>query len=305
MYKPLTIFLALCFLGCDARTESTGADRATLNAHLKAAADAVERGQYGTAESEYQAALAAVDHGGFSAATRIGILQSAARVKAVQGEHAAAESLYMEVVAALEVRAVAKLVGDAEHIQAMGSLASLRFARGDVAGAEDLFLRILDMGDRGELSLGPHQFGLAATLHGLARVASSRGQAGRADSLSKRATGLQLYAEAFDLYTDGRLEDAEASYRRALGVQRQSLGPLHPDVALTSSSLGVLLAARQRHESAVAAFESSVQAYETHPALRYELGVALDYMAESLRHTDRSGEADEIAERSERALAGL
>src|SRR3546814_16842851 len=52
------------------------------------------------------------------------------------------------------------------------------------------------------------------------------------------------------LVRKGELEEAEKYYRQALAQQRELLGPVHPSLANTLHTLGILMSKRQRFPEA-------------------------------------------------------
>ena len=296
--------VAATFAGCDATAPQSTGDSGTAALHeiLREASRAAEKGQYEQAEERFAAALAEANSSGAERLVRVRILQSLARVKAVQGRVEAADSLHHEALALLEEDAEDLGIPGEELLQALGSLGNLALARGDLDTAEWRFGQILQRGAEGEISLQPHDIALPATLSGLAKVARARGDLERADSLSSRGMGLKLYSQGFAAYTHNDLQQAESMYRRALSVQEKSLGPFHPDVAATSSALGRLLASQSRHPSAVPLFERAARIYEAVPDADFELGTTLEGLSESLAGTSRGAEADSVARLGEEAI---
>ena len=296
--------VAATFAGCDATAPQSTGDSGTAALHeiLREASRAAEKGQYEQAEERFAAALAEANGSDAERLVRVRILQSLARVKAVQGRVEAADSLHHEALALLEEDAEDLGIPGEELLQALGSLGNLARARGDLDTAEWRFGQILQRGAEGEISLQPHDIALPATLSGLAKVARARGDLERADSLSSRGMGLKLYSQGFAAYTHNDLQQAESMYRRALSVQEKSLGPFHPDVAATSSALGRLLASQSRHPSAVPLFERAARIYEAVPDADFELGTTLEGLSESLAGTSRGAEADSVARLGEEAI---
>ncbi len=304
--RPLAaLAVAATLAGCDATApESTGdSGTAALHEILHEASRAAEKGQYEQAEERFTAALAEANGSDAEPLVRVRILQSLARVKAVQGRVEAADSLHHQALALLEEDPDNLGISGEELLQALGSLGNLALARGDLDTAEWRFGQILLRGAEGEISLQPHDIALPATLSGLAKVARARGNVERADSLSNRGMGLKLFSQGFVAYTHNDLQQAESMYRRALSVQEKSLGPFHPDLAATSSALGRLLASQSRHPSAVPFFERAGRIYEAVPDAEYELGTTLEALAESLAGTSRGAEADSVAKLGEETIA--
>ena len=297
--------VAATFAGCDATAPQSTGDSGTAALHeiLREASRAAEKGQYEEAEERFATALAEANNSDAERLMRVRILQSLARVKAVQARVEAADSLHHEALALLEEDQEDLDTSGEELLQALGSLGNLALARRDLDTAEWRFGQILQLGAEGEISLQPHDIVLPLTLSGLAKVARARGDVERADSLSSRGMGLKLYSQGFAAYTHNDLQQAESMYRRALSVQEKSLGPFHPDVAATSSALGRLLASQSRHPSAVPLFERAARIYEAAPNAEYELGTTFEGLSESLAGTSRGAEADSVASLGKAAMS--
>ena len=302
---PLVILATAAIPGCDSTApESTGdSGTAALQEILQEARSAVEKGKYPQSEERFAAALAEANSSGAEPLMRVRILQSLARVKAVQGRIEPADSLHREALALLEENPEDLGVSGEDLLQALGSLGNLALARGDLDTAEWRFRQILQRGAGGEISLQPHDLSLAVTVSGLAKVARARGELEAADSLSSRAMGLKLFSQGFAAYTHNDLQQAESIYRRALSVQERSLGRFHPDVAATNSALGMLLASQSRHPSAVPLFERAARIYEEVPDAGYELGTTLEALSESLEGASRHSEADSVARLGEATMS--
>lgn len=82
----------------------------------------------------------------------------------------------------------------------------------------------------------------------------------------------RLAAEAVDIHRSGQLEQAEAAYRKALGIQ-----PGHPVV---THNLGVVLAARGDHQGAAACFDRAIKADPQYASAHFNRGVALQVLGE-------------------------
>ncbi len=83
-----------------------------------------------------------------------------------------------------------------------------------------------------------------------------------------------LVADATAHYNNGRLEDAELAYRTALDIS--------PGHAVVTHNLGVVLAARGHHESAIGCFDAALSAHPDYVSAHYNRAVAC--MALGRRH---------------------
>ena len=177
--RPLVILAAAATPGCDSTApESTGdSGTAALQEILQEARGAAEKGQYPQSEERFAAALAEANSSGAEPLMLVRILQSLARVKAVQGRIESADSLHHQALALLEEGPEDLGVSGEDLLQALGSLGNLALARGDLDTAEWRFRQIQQRGAEGEISLQPHDLALAVTVSGLAKVARAKSEA--------------------------------------------------------------------------------------------------------------------------------
>jgi tetratricopeptide (TPR) repeat protein len=82
----------------------------------------------------------------------------------------------------------------------------------------------------------------------------------------------QLVADAIALHKAGRLDQAEAAYRGALGIS-----PGHPAV---THNLGVIAAAQGKHDSAVGYFDDAIAAEPSYVSAHYNRAVALNALGQ-------------------------
>jgi CHAT domain-containing protein len=181
-------------------------------------------------------------------------LRNLAVVLAAEDRHDEAERLVREA------RAVAEAVQDDREVaSAAGVLASLRRARGDLAGAKSLAEEAVGIRRRVE---GEDHPATARSLYDLGTIAQELGELGDAQPLlerafaamraalsddhpdtAKMATGVASCAEAL-----GDFDRAEDLLQGALSVQRRRLGARHRESAMTMLQLGNLQ--RRRHRRA-------------------------------------------------------
>ena len=60
----------------------------------------------------------------------------------------------------------------------------------------------------------------------------------------------------------GRTDEAERLYRRAVALKEKLLGADHPDVAMTLNNLAVLLKKREKYEEAAALYGRALAIFE-------------------------------------------
>src|SRR5262245_35258752 len=83
----------------------------------------------------------------------------------------------------------------------------------------------------------------------------------------------QLVADALAHHKAGRLDEAEAAYREALG--------LSPGHAAITHNLGVLAAAKGRHRAAIGHFDDAIAAEPQYASAHYNRAVALQVLGQS------------------------
>jgi tetratricopeptide (TPR) repeat protein len=111
----------------------------------------------------------------------------------------------------------------------------------------------------------------AQLLEAVGKVYRSLGESGRASELlgeamtigerlgvSGPATATTLNELAEALRENGRFEDAEPLYRRALAIREQAFGPRSVEAAHSQNNLGLLLRARGQNDEAAAKFADAV-----------------------------------------------
>ena len=100
---------------------------------------------------------------------------------------------------------------------------------------------------------------LLALLVALAAAAASPAVRAQTDDLSRATT---LNDQGLGLYQQGRYAEAEPPYKRALAIREQALGPEHPEVANSLSSLAALHRAQGRYGEAEPLFKRALAIYE-------------------------------------------
>jgi len=174
-----------------------------------------------------------------------------------KGHDAEAETLLAGTAAGMR-----ELFGaeDGRTLNALGSLASARWALGRYAEAEALYAEVWEVSRR-----------VRGELH--------------ATTLSARA-GMGMTSRA-----QGRLAEAVRIYTEALDGQTATLGPGHPDTVRTLGNLATVLSDLGRYEEAAARFSEALERRlrtlgESHPS-------TLQSMNNLARTFERSGRLDE------------
>jgi tetratricopeptide (TPR) repeat protein len=121
----------------------------------------------------------------------------------------------------------------------------------------------------------------------------------KADAVEARACGEILNLAGLHLYAKGSLVEAEAVFRRALAIDLRSLGPKHPNLAISFNNLAGLLQATNRlaeaeplYRRALAIWVQSLR--PNHPIV----GCALNNLAVLLQTTNRLAEAEPLYRRA-------
>ena len=230
---------------------------------------------------------------------RLAALSGLAMGRAMRGDLAQAESLYVEVLALQRERMAADSLSGLVLARTLGSLAEISLRLGRVDRAETHLSEILQLGEAGLVDLLPEDRTMSYTLHGLSRVLRLRGDTARADSLAERALALQLYAFGFENAIGDDLGKAEQYYGESRGRFESLYGPDHEDVALAHHALGRLYEYQGRRDEAVTQYQRAVASYQGAggPAL------ALALVMEDLAAILDAGQADEAARLRRRASA--
>jgi eukaryotic-like serine/threonine-protein kinase len=186
-----------------------------------------------------------------------------------KGDYSGAEEAFRE---ALDIRRA--VYGDPHPRIAttMNNLAAILRRRGDLAGSEALFRESLEMTHR---LVGDTHPDVAGTLSNLAAVIGEAGRPAEAAPLLRQAVaiGRGLYdrhpelADALGnlgrtLIELGQLDEAEAALREAATMNRETRGPEHPRVALTTHFLGIVSQARGDERRAEEQFRAALALQE-------------------------------------------
>lgn len=158
-------------------------------------------------------------------------------------------------------------------LNALGILANLVFAKGDLAESEALHRRALTIHDR---ILGRENSNTLANVNSLATVLAAKGDFSGAESLYRRNMGTQERLQGTNhqqtlayvsnlaglLYRKGDLAGAEPLYRRALETYEQTLGLENPHTLQALNNLGALLKAKGDLVGAAPLYRRAVEAQE-------------------------------------------
>lgn len=271
----------LSLLGCG----ESATPAAPWQLQLRAAEQAFRAKDFAQAGGLYTDALDLARAAG-SASGSVSALDGLAATHAVQGDLAAAESLYVELLD-LQRRAVAAdSLSGMYLVRSLGSLSEINLSRGDIDAAHSCLAQILALDADGTIDLHPEEGALAYTLHGLGEIMRAKGDSVRGATYVARAGGLQMYAQGFAQYVGDDLSRAEDSLRRALAHQTQALGPGHEDVARTAHLLGRLYEYRGRRVEAVAQYRHAVRAFAASATAPLDHAAALEDLATAISRTE-------------------
>ncbi len=148
-----------------------------------------------------------------------------------------------------------------ETAATLNSLGEVRFDRGDLQDAEQLYRESLETRERFR---GRQHADVAEVLDNLANVLHERGNLGQAENMYREVLQIRRLVLGPDhrdvasslnnlatIHHDrGELDDAERLYRESLELSRATLGDEHPELATSLSNLAALLMDRERLEAA-------------------------------------------------------
>jgi CHAT domain-containing protein/tetratricopeptide (TPR) repeat protein len=152
-----------------------------------------------------------------------------------KGQYREAESLQQRVVSIHE-----KTLGREHPLTAtsLSNLGNVLYLQGKFSEAEQIHRRALALREK---VLGPAHPDTATSLNNLANVLFEQGkdeQLAPSELRARTRDQIRVYSETEDLY------------RRALSIQENALGSMHPALAATLNNLGALLDQRGKHEEA-------------------------------------------------------
>jgi tetratricopeptide (TPR) repeat protein len=230
-------------------------------AHLELGQVAYARGDYGTSEQRYQAALAIFEELGDRSSValsyhRLGILAH------VRGDYDTAEQRYQAALAIFEESGHRDNAAAAYH--QLGALAQLR---GDDDTAEQRYLAALaileELGERAGLASSYHNLGVIAQDRGDYETAEQRFQASLAieEELGRRSGLATSYGQLGHLALDrGDYDTAERHYQTSLAI-REELGD-RAGLATSSGHLGRLALLRGDYDTAEQRYQASLAIFK-------------------------------------------
>ncbi|HVH99067.1 MAG TPA: tetratricopeptide repeat protein [Enhygromyxa sp.] len=224
---------------------------------------ALTQGDVDDAAAQLEASLAILDrhmpeHDDIVAPMRPPVLDLLARTHTSVGRYEQAEALIRAAIG--ESERLGDALGLAVQTQTLGVL--LRFA-GRYDEAAEVYAASAELLEANGEPLGPEHF------HNLAGLALARGDACSAEAHARQAIALRDDDDLFGLATDlcgladalaeqGRADEAEQHYRRALDLYARSERPEHPEIAYALHNLADALTSLGRLDEAEAAYRESL-----------------------------------------------
>ncbi len=143
----------------------------------------------------------------------------------------------------------------------LNTLGEVRYDRGDLQGAEQLYQEALETRER---LLGREHADVAEVMDNLANIAHEHGNLEQAENMYREVLQIRrlvLAPEHKDIASSlnnlatihhdrEELDDAERLYRESLTLSRVALGNEHPELATSLANLAALLIDRERPEAA-------------------------------------------------------
>ena len=243
--------------------------------------------------------------GGLGDVARADVLEDLGILRQAQGEYAATDSLYQEV---LRLRLGALGPEHDDVASTYDNLGVLRRYQGEYAEAETFLRRALALRDASgrtdtrEYALNLGNLGVVLTRQQKLPEAE---RAQRAALALQRAvdgdTSLAVASTSNNLGTvlheQGRYEEAETQYLRAIGIWRHILGDDHPNVAIGLSNVGTMYVMADRPEEARPFYQESLDLFrathgEDHPDVAFTVVsiASLERIAGNLDLAVRLGE---------------
>ena len=288
-------------MGCAGDPETAGPAPEPWREPMQAAEQAFREQKLPQAETAFREMLR-VAEASTSVQGRVMALEGLATVRALQGDMAAADSLYRQVLDVQSQRFAADSLGADAFVRILGTLGEINLRLGATGEAEGFFGRILEMAATGAVDLPAEEPILAYAIRGLGVARAARGDAS-ADSLERRAQGLQLYAQGFAALVGEDLDAAEKAYREALQAQTAGAGATGADIGRTAAALARLLELRGRAAEALSLFEQAAAAYADDGGAPADHAAALSDWAAALPPS-ASARADSLRQRAAELLRG-
>lgn len=294
-----TILATLLLATACTRPEGHSPGPAAWQGRLQQAAAHLEAGRLDEASAEYRAALDLLRGADAAPLDRVTAMEGLSRALILQGDLAAAESLYTTALETLTDTVGLAHVPGTRLISVLGTLADLNQSLGRTGRAEAYYLRIAGVAEAGWVDLQPTDLALAYTLAGLARVRRARGDTSGADSLAGRAMGINLLSQGYDLFIAERLDEAEPLLRRALALQERFVGLRHPDAARSTHLLGRVTELTGRAAEAADLYHRAAEIYRYGEGrLAVEEAAVLADLADLQRERGQVAAADSAAARA-------
>ena len=293
----LTLALfAVAALSCQPDNTTAG-DTAAWNGHLQNAGRAQKSKQFERAEFELRAALRLLAKLPEERRMHTRVLAAIARLKADQGQFAAAGSLFVAAIST-QMRGLeeGKGLASGDLVSDFVQLATVRNLQRDHVTASALVEKITSMREEGLVSFEPFDQSYFVLLGIQSDALRGRGLTAPADSVLARARAYQEYHQGFNAHIHDQYAKAEGHYRNAISAADSVLGASHPEIARFCRDLAAAYAAQGHHDRAAAMLERAVRILEQSDD-SLTLAVALEDLATALEHLERAAQAREARDR--------
>lgn len=193
--------------------------------------------------------------------------------------------------------------------RALSQLGLVCYLGGDDAGAEQAYLRSLEIGEKAAMDaakIGTALNNLATLYFRQERLEDAEGTYRRDLELRLEALGpahpnyvFSLSQLAMFYRRQDRLGDAAELYRSSIASQEQALGPDHPALAASATNLGVIHRLQDLHRSAEPHFRRALEIVEKNPeASPSDLAASVNNLAVLYADLGRWAEAEQFYQRA-------
>jgi CHAT domain-containing protein/tetratricopeptide (TPR) repeat protein len=192
-------------------------------------------------------------------------LNNIASIVQSRGKLAEAEKLMRE---ALAIQTAKRGADHPDTMRTQGNLGTILQDQGKYTEAEAVFRKVYDVQAR---TLGSSHVEALNALSNIASSLEAQGRITEAEALNRKALSaaatngqngqyaILLSNLATKIGNQGRFDEALALHRQALTLREQLLGKDHPDVALSLSNVGYILAQKRDYQNADAPLRRAVE----------------------------------------------
>jgi serine/threonine protein kinase/Tfp pilus assembly protein PilF len=187
----------------------------------------------------------------------------------------------------------------------LNELGNVLYDKSDLEGAEKSYREALTLRRR---LFGPDSRELAESLNNLAGPLEAQGHDAEAEALfqealaikrrlpnNERAVATTLRNLSVLRYKKGDLATAQEGLREVVALQRQALGPDHPEVAYTLQDLGVLLDTQGDYAAAEKTYREALELqHKVLGAEHPDIATTLTNLANTINHSGRPEVAEPV-----------